>query len=144
MNPQPLKADHRPCGRGMPWAVRICRLCMSYGLTHGHHGTSPCITDHREAVGPVGAPADHILSFVITQQAPFALLVTASVGRPVPTGHCQYENAQQKLELLKPMLCGHSHGHTTSFTSQYQAIWHTILHELSSSCHSHPTARRVP
>ena len=53
----------------------------------------------------MGAPEDHVLSFVITQQAPFALLVTASVGRPVPTGHCQYENAQQKLELLKSLCC---------------------------------------
>ena len=138
-----MPPQNGPYRHAMPWAACMI-IHVDYSLSQGHYGTRPCSADRREAAGPVRSPADHVLSFVITHQAPFGLLVSASVGRPVPTGHCQCENAQQMHELLKPMLCGHSRGRTASFTSQYQAIWHTILHELSSSGHSHPIARRVP
>ena len=56
----------------MPWAARMI-LHMDYSLSHGHHGTMPCSPDHREAVGPVGLVVDRVLSFVITEQSPFAL-----------------------------------------------------------------------
>ena len=50
------------------------------------------------------------MSFVVTQQTPFARFVTASVGRPAPEGHCQCPHVLYMLVSLKHMLCGHSQG----------------------------------
>ena len=43
---------------------------------------------------------------MITQQAPFATLETAPVGRPAPRGRRQCAHVQQMLHLFNPMMCG--------------------------------------
>ena len=53
-------------------------LHMDYSLSHGHYGGRPCSIDHIEAVGPVGPAVDQVLSFVITEPSPFALLAALS------------------------------------------------------------------
>ena len=55
------------------WAACMM-LLMNYSLSHGHHGTRPCNPDHGEAAGPVGPAVDRVLSFVITERSPFAML----------------------------------------------------------------------
>ena len=69
----PPDGQNGPYRRAMPWTVRMM-LNMDYSLSHGHHGIRPCSPDHIEAAGPVGPAVDQVLSFVITEPSPFALL----------------------------------------------------------------------
>ena len=69
--------------------LHVWSLYVSYSLSHGYQGIMPYSPGHREAAGPVRQAEDLVLSFAVTQQAPFARFVTASVGRPAPGGHCQ-------------------------------------------------------
>ena len=64
----------------MLWSASMS-VFIDYSLSHGHHGTMPCSTDHLEAAGPMGPAVDRTLSFVITERSPFALLA-ALVGGP--------------------------------------------------------------
>ena len=66
---------------------------MDYGLSHGHHGTKPCRSDHGEAARPMRPAVEHVLSFWSTQLAPFAPLVTAPMDRPAPRGRWCESNA---------------------------------------------------
>ena len=62
-------------------------LCIDYySLSYGHLGTRPCKPPHREATGTVGSPEDEVMSFMMTKQSPFALLVASSTGRPMLRG----------------------------------------------------------
>ena len=77
-----------------PWAPRASltgghvkvMLVYSHSLSYDHQGFRPFSPDHKEAAGPVGSAVDRVLSFVITERSPFALLAASSVGRPVPRG----------------------------------------------------------
>ena len=69
--------------------LHVWSLYMNHALSHGNQGISPCSYDHREAAGPVYQAADLVLSFVVTQHAPFERFVTASIVRPSPGGNCQ-------------------------------------------------------
>ena len=93
-----------PFRGAMLWAACMM-LYMDYSLSHGHPGTRPCSPDQREAAGPVRLVVDRVLSFVITEQSPFALLVASSAGHPVPTGQWNIWHDQQTLDSCKAKLC---------------------------------------
>ena len=93
----------------MLWSASMS-VFIDYSLSHGHHGTKPCSSDHTEATGPVGLAVDRVLSFVITERSPFALLAASSAGHPVPTGQWHILHDQQTLDLCKAQLCDHSQG----------------------------------
>ena len=54
-------------------------LYIDYSLSYGHQGTMPCRPYHRKAAGPVGSPVNEVMSFMMTEQSPFALLVALSM-----------------------------------------------------------------